>query len=1129
MRSDGPLREIDAPALERLLAETARSWAEKLGDALALARDATDSAALAQRYGEAFPSNYRERYPVAAALDDIDHIEAVRAGASLALSLSRPADAAPDVLRFKLYRAGGPCALADVLPMLEDMGLKAITEEPFEIKPRQDATSVWMQDFGLASSFPDIDIAAAHRRFEDAFGRVWAGQTESDGFNRLVLAAGLDWRQVMVLRLYAKAMRQAGLAYSQAYMEDALAHHPAIAAALIALFEARFDPARSNAAAAETERRVKEIAAELDAVESLDEDRILRGFLRMIEKSLRTNYFQRQADGAPKPYLSVKLSSREIDFFPLPRPLCEIYVYSPRIEGVHLRNGKIARGGIRWSDRKEDFRTEILALMKAQVVKNAVIVPTGSKGGFVVKRMPAARADQPAEVAECYKTLMRGMLDLTDNIVAGRPVPPNDTVRHDGDDPYLVVAADKGTATFSDIANDVSAGYGFWLGDAYASGGSDGYDHKAMGITARGAWELVKRHFRALGTDIQTTDFTCVGIGDMAGDVFGNGMLRSRHTKLVAAFNHLHIFLDPDPDPAKSFAERQRLFDLPRSSWADYDTALISPGGGVFERGAKSIALSPQIRQRLDIAAEQLTPAELIKAILKAPVDLLFFGGIGTFIKASSESHADAGDKSNDALRIDGKDVRAKVVGEGANLGVTQKGRIEYAMKGGRIDTDAIDNSAGVDTSDHEVNIKILLNGVMAAGGLSFAERNALLKQMTDAIADHVLRDNYLQGIALSLAEAQGTERLDSEARLIRDLERAGRLDRAIEFLPSDDELARRAQARQPLTRPELSVLLAYVKNTLAEDLIESDFPDDPQLEADLIGYFPPLLASRFADAIRQHRLRRELIATVAANDLVNRTGITFVREIGTRTGRGPGDVARAYMIVRQVFGLEPLWAEIEALDDKAPAALQIEMLKTALRLIERATAWFLGGAKLDIAAQAEAYRPGVALLAEKIATLVARADRALLERNIAAFIAQGAPADLAERVARLDFLTSAVDIVRLAKNAGADLVEAARRFYAVGDRFRLDALRAAARKIAADTQWQKLAVTALIEDLYAHQAGLTARALGASGDFEPWLAAHQRDLDQLGGLVREIEAAQQPDLAMLTVANRALRGFLAE
>jgi len=1134
LRVEGALRDANTAAIERALAYAARSWADKLGEALIAARGEAAALALTARYGNAFPSNYRERYPVATSLGDIDRIEEIRAGAPLALSLCRPDNAEHGPLRFKLYRRGTPCALADVLPILEHMGLKAITEEPFEIRPQGDADPVWMQDFGLAARLGDVDIAAAHRRFEEAFAHIWAGRMESDGFNRLVLAAGLDWRQVTVLRLYAKAMRQAGSAYSQAYMEDALAHYPAIADRLAALFEARFDPAPvefkgANQAAAETERRIKEIAQELDAVESLDEDRILRGFLRLIEKSLRTNYFQRQADGSPKPYLAVKLSSREIELFPLPRPLCEIYVYSPRMEGVHLRAGKVARGGIRWSDRKEDFRTEILALMKAQVVKNAVIVPTGSKGGFVVKRMPALRAEQPAEVIECYKILMRGMLDITDNIAQGKLVPPPDVLRHDGDDPYLVVAADKGTATFSDIANDVSAEYGFWLGDAYASGGSAGYDHKAMGITARGAWELVKRHFRELGTDIQTTDFTCVGVGDMAGDVFGNGMLRSPHTRLIAAFNHLHIFLDPDPDPAKSFAERQRLFDLPRSSWADYDKTLISKGGSVYERSAKSIALSPEIRARLAIAAEHLTPAELIQAILRAPVDLLFFGGIGTFIKATSETHADAGDKSNDALRINGNEVRAKVVGEGANLGVTQKGRIEYAMKGGRIDTDAIDNSAGVSTSDHEVNLKILLNGAVAAGRITRDERNTLLQQMTEDVAAHVLQDNYLQGLALSLAESYAAERLDSEARLIRDLERAGRLDRAIEFLPSDDALAARAQAHQPLTRPELSVLLAYVKNTLAEDLIESDFPDDPQLEADLFGYFPPILRERFRDEIVHHRLRRELIATVAANDLVNRTGITFPRELAARTGRAVGDVTRAYMIVREVFDLDALWRDIDALDNKVPAQLQLEMIRTALRLVERVTGWFLAGSRLDIKAQVEANRPAIARLAEHLGDIMPESHKNELTRRAAAFAEKGAPAALALRVARLDFLLSAVDIVRLAKTAQRDLLEAGQRFFAVGAHFKLDALRLAARKLFADTQWQKLAVAALIEDLYAHQADLTARALARGGDFQHWLDGHARDLGRLDTLVREIDAATQPDLAMLTVANRALRGFLVE
>ncbi len=1129
LHADGPLPEVDLDALEQRLAEAARSWADKLGEALIAAQGEEAGLALASRYADAFPSNYRERYTAALAVADIARIETVRKGAPLALVLYRPGRAGPGELRFKICRAEAPCALSDVLPILEHMGLKAITEVPFEVAVAGAPQAIWIQDFGLVSTLGDIDIAGEHARFEEAFAQLWAGAMESDGFNRLVLASGLDWRQVTVLRLYAKALRQAGSSYSQGYMEDALSHHAAISGRLVALFEARFDPASPGRAVAETERRVKEIEQELDKVESLDEDRILRSFLRLIAKSLRTNYFQRQQNGAPKPYLAVKLASREIELFPLPRPLCEIFVYSPRMEGVHLRGGKIARGGIRWSDRKEDFRTEILGLMKAQVVKNAVIVPTGSKGGFVVKHMPVPRDQQQAEGIECYKILMRGLLDLTDNIVGGKIVPPKDVLRHDGDDPYLVVAADKGTATFSDIANALATEYGYWLGDAYASGGSAGYDHKAIGITARGAWELVKRHFRELGRDIQSADFTCVGVGDMAGDVFGNGMLRSPHTKLVAAFNHVHIFLDPDPDPDTSFAERQRLFALPRSSWLDYNKSLLSAGGGIYERSAKSIPLSPEIRAVLAVTAERMNPAELIRAILKAPVDLLFFGGIGTFVKASGESQADAGDRANDALRINAAEIRAKIVGEGANLGVTQLGRIEYAMKGGRIDTDAIDNSAGVDTSDHEVNLKILLNPAVAAGKLTLAQRNELLQQMTDEVADLVLRDNYLQGLALSVAEAQGPERLDAEARLLRDLESAGRLDRAVEFLPSNDTLAARAQARQPLTRPELSVLLAYVKNTLAEDLLASDFPDDAQLAEDLYAYFPKVLVERFRAEIGAHQLRRELIATVAANDLVNRTGITFVHDVAERSGRAPGDVARAYMIVRQVFDLDALWADVNALDNKVAAPVQIEMLRAALRLVERVTMWFLMSAQLDIRAQVDAFRPGVAILAQRLDEILPETHRAELARRGATFAEKSVPASLALRVARLDFLLSAVDIVRLAATTKQDLIACGHRFFAVGSRFHLDTLRIAARKLASDTQWQKRAASALIEDLYAHQTDLAARAMTGDGDFDKWLASHAADLARLNALVHEIEAASPPDLAMLTVANRALRGFLVD
>ncbi|HZT50595.1 MAG TPA: NAD-glutamate dehydrogenase [Stellaceae bacterium] len=1118
----GPIPQVDAASIEAELAEAARSWSDRLGEALVRVLGEETGVALLRRYGAAFPSGYRERFPASAAVYDIERIEDVLHGKPLGMTLYRPVEAPANMLRFKIYRLSEPVPLSDILPMLEHMGLKVIAEVPYAVAPAAAAEPVWMQDFSLLSPAGEVDVGQLKPRFEEAFARVWSGDMESDGFNRLILLAGLDWRQVTVLRLLAKVTRQAGSTYSQAYMEDALANHPAIAAKLVALFERRFDPARAADAARESERIARTVEADLDRVTSLDEDRIIRGFLTLLRNALRTNYYQRQ------PYLSVKFASREIELFPLPRPLCEIYVLSPRMEGAHLRGGKVARGGIRWSDRKEDFRTEILGLMKAQMVKNAVIVPVGSKGGFVVKRPPATREALQAEVVHCYTTLMRGMLDLTDNIVGDKVVPPRDIVRHDGDDPYLVVAADKGTATFSDIANGIAAEYGFWLGDAYASGGSDGYDHKAMGITARGAWETVKRHFRELGHDIQAQDFTCVGVGDMSGDVFGNGMLRSAHTRLVAAFDHRHIFLDPDPDPAVSFKERKRLFDLPRSSWADYDKALISKGGGVFERGLKSIPLSPEIRARLGIAAEHLTPMELIQAMLRAPVDLLWFGGIGTYVKATQESQAQAGDRANDAVRVNGAEIRARVVGEGANLAVTQRGRIEYALKGGRINTDAIDNSAGVDTSDHEVNIKILLNAVVAGGDLTLKQRNELLHAMTDEVAALVLRDNYLQGLALSLEEHERVQRFDRHVRLMRELERTQRLDRVVEELPDDETLAARAAQRQGLTRPELAVLLAYVKTTLVDDLLDSDFPDDPQLAEDLFDYFPKVLVERFRPQILAHRLRREIIATVAANDIVNRGGLTFARELGELTGGAPGEVTRAYMIVRRIYDLDPFWQAVNALDTKVPAAVQHEMLLAAGRLVERATAWFLRNAKLDIAAETQAYRAGIAALAEAIGEIMPDTHRAALKARAATLEGHGVPAATALAAARLDFLVSAVDIVRLALATGQSVVELGRRFFAIGSRFRLDALRVAARKLEAGTAWQKRAVAAVIEDLYAQQAELTAKSAADTGDFEAWLDRHGPDLARLSLLEREIEAAPAPDLAMLTVATRTLRGVLA-
>jgi glutamate dehydrogenase len=1136
----GTIPDVDADDIERQIVEAGRSWTDQLQEVLIEARGEENGLTLMRRFGDAFPAGYRERFMPTLAVLDIEHIETALGRDGIAMNLYRAVEAGPQELRLKLYNAGAQISLSDILPILENMGLRVLSEEPYRVKPRDSEKAVWLHDFSaVTADGRECDLGAVRRAFEEALSHVWRGDMEDDGFNRLVLGAGLDWRAVAMLRAYCKYLRQAGVTFSQDYMEDALAGNAGVAVLLAQLFRAMFDPAGAATAEQRAAQVAAEIEAALDAVTNLDEDRILRRYLNAIQSTLRTNFFQKAADDGVKPYISFKLDSRAIVDLPLPRPLYEIFVYSPRVEAIHLRGGKVARGGIRWSDRREDFRTEILGLLKAQMVKNAVIVPTGSKGGFVVKRPPATggREALMAEVVESYKTMMRGLLDITDNLAAGAVKPPADVIRRDGDDPYLVVAADKGTATFSDIANGVSKDYGFWLGDAFASGGSAGYDHKGMGITARGAWEAAKRHFRELGTDIQAQDFTCVGVGDMAGDVFGNGMLLSKHTKLVAAFNHLHIFLDPDPDPAASWQERKRLFDQPRSAWSDYDAKAISVGGGVFERGAKSIKLSPQAKQRFAIAENSLTPAELIQRLLKAEVDLLWLGGIGTFVKASDESSAEAGDRANDALRINAADLRCKVVGEGANLGFTQRGRIEYALKGGRINTDAIDNSAGVDTSDHEVNIKILLNEMVAAGDMTLKQRDKLLAQMTDEVGRLVLRDNYLQTQALSLTEAQAPALLGQHARFMRGLERAGRLNRAVEFLPGTSEIARREAAGQGLTRPELAVLLAYAKTTLNDELLPSDLPDDPQLLDDLLRYFPAPLQASYKAEIAKHRLRREIIATVVTNSLVNRAGPAFVFMMKENTGMAAPAIARAYAITRGVFGLRDIWGAIEALDNKAPAATQAEMLIETTRLAESGTSWFLrnGEHPLDIAANIAAFAPGIkALLAAK--GIVSPQDRSAIDARAKAFAGQGAPADLAELVATLRYLAPCLDVVRIAKAAKQPVESVGRAYFAAGDRLGLEWLRGSALALAAESHWQRLAISAVIEDLFAQQRDLATRMLRdrkGNGKFDgpelvaDWLDGRAAVTSRLEGLLGELRQSGTVDLAMLTVASREIRSLL--
>jgi glutamate dehydrogenase len=1111
-----PRAEIDVAEIEHRLAEAARNWSDDLRAALLAAKSGDAAAALFARYRQAFPAGYRTRFSAQEALDDIALAERVDGGAPFALAFAPTADGSGNRITFKLFGRDNPMPLSDILPLLEHLGLRVTEENPYGIA--LPGGLVLYQNFAAESVVGKIDVARDRARLETAFNAILAGNAESDGFNRLLLAAGLDVREVAVLRLYARFLRQTGTSFSLAYIEETLARHGATAAKLAALFRARFDPGNGDGAAA-TQRLAADIETDLDQVASLDDDRILRAFLTLIRHSLRTNFFQTQ-DGAPKPYLSVKLESAVLDLLPLPRPLVEIFVSSPWMEGVHLRAGKVARGGIRWSDRREDFRTEILGLMKAQVVKNAVIVPTGSKGGFVIKRPPTDRATLQEEAVRCYRTLLDGMLDLTDNVVGSTIVPPPDLVRHDGDDPYLVVAADKGTATFSDIANGIALARGYWLGDAFASGGSEGYDHKEMGITARGAWELVKRHFRERGTDIQTTAFTVAGVGDMSGDVFGNGMLQSRHIRLVAAFDHRHIFLDPEPDAAKSYAERERLFKLPRSSWADYDARLISAGGGVFPRDRKSIPLSPQVRARLGIAAAAVDPSALIRAILTAPVDLLWFGGIGTFVKAAQERNADAGDRANDSCRVDGRDISAPVVGEGANLGVTQLGRIEYALKGGRIDTDSIDNSAGVDTSDREVNIKIALDAPVRAGKLDAAGRHAVLHRLTDEVAALVLADNDAQGQALTLAETAKRERFEADVRLMRDLERRKEIDRAVEFLPDDETVAARAKSGAYLTRPELCVLLSLAKNALVDALMATDFPDGPGVEEDLFAYFPPSLVKDYRAAIESHRLRREIVATVAANELVNRGGIAFVNEQMAESGRDSGDVARAFAIARGAFDLDAVWRDIRAHDNRIAAATQTEMLHQWRRLLRVATGWLLRRrGKLDVAGDIAFYRPGVAALAARVAEL-AGADGFAAARD--ALCANGVPEPLAVAVARLDLLDPALAIVEL----GPDPVAAGRHFFAAGSRLRLNGVVAKLRAMVGAGLWQQRAAESLVEELYRGQAAITR---SAAGDLEGWLEKRRRAADHFLGIAEEIETAPAPDLARLLLASQALAALTAE
>ncbi len=1132
--------DFDQAAVQQQLADSIRSWSDDFVDEISRQYDAESAAGLASSYGAAFPEAYKEDFTPQIAAADVRQMEEV-GDAEVGLRLYSPKGSGVGEARLKVFRKHSPLSLSAVLPLLSSLGVEVVDERPYRLE--QADHSSWIYDFGLRHSRPLP--AECRELFEDAFRAMWDGRAESDRFSALVLDAELPWRKAAVLRAYAKYFRQAGTTFSQEYIESSLLANLPIARLLVELFETRFDPADGAAddpgRAERAEAIEQKIRTALDDVASLDQDRILRSYLAVIKATLRTNFYQHDSDDRPKPYLSLKLDPKAIRDLPEPRPAYEIFVHSPRVEGVHLRFGPVARGGLRWSDRREDFRTEVLGLVKAQMVKNAVIVPVGSKGGFYCKKLPDPGVDREAWLAEgiaCYKLFICGLLDLTDNLVDDQVVPPRSVVRHDGDDTYLVVAADKGTATFSDIANGVAGDYGYWLGDAFASGGSVGYDHKAMGITARGAWESVRRHFRDEGVDTQTQDFTCVGIGDMSGDVFGNGMLLSEHIRLVAAFDHRDIFVDPNPDATSSYAERRRLYDLPRSSWQDYDKSLLSEGGGIFSRSMKSIPVSEQTAKALGIdpMVHSMTPAELMRAILLAPVDLLWNGGIGTYVKADSETNADAGDKANDAVRVNGGQLRCTVVGEGGNLGFTQRGRVEYALAGGRICTDFIDNSAGVDTSDHEVNIKILLDKITASGDMTREQRNELLESMTEEVANLVLGHNYHQNIALANAEAVAVPLLHVHESWVRRLEKRGLLDREIEFLPSTKEFAARAAAGKGLTTPELSVLLAYTKIVLEAELVHSDLPDDPFLRGDLFSYFPSKMRNDYRTQMLAHPLRREIVVTQVVNSLVNFAGITFFHRLSQETSASAADLARGHLVCREIFGVNVLMDQIHGLDNSVPASVQTDMRLSVRTLVERATRWMVNNRRSPLDSEATVEHFGTALqrVIQEIPRLLVGAEAELFVSRRDRLTGAGVPERIATAVAALPPAYAALEIVEIAKRDDIDPLDVARVHAVLAERLGLTALLARIVALPRDDRWQTMARATLRDDMHAVHAALTARVLASTDEaasaeqrVATWEQAEQPVVGRAVETLAEITDDDNADLARLSVGLRVVRTML--
>jgi glutamate dehydrogenase len=1139
-RSDGANIEYDLREIEQKIIDALHSWEDGAVDALHGYFGEEQGNHLYSHYGRGFSAAYRDDFSPRNVILDIERIMGLgEAGSScIEMMLYQPLEMEGSSLRFKLYCKGKPAPLSHTLPMLENMGVSVIDERPYEIIEQSSGGSFWIHDFGLQPSAGcEIDIELLKPLFQEAFEQVWSGRIENDGFNSLVLRAGMRWQEIAILRAFYFYLRQSGVAFSQGYIEQTLNGNTKIAKLLVSLFMVRFSPGEKGREK-KLEKLQRDIEGAIDEVASLDEDRILRRYLELILAIDRTNYFCGCEDSKGFPYLSVKLDPLKILELPEPRPKHEIFVYSPRVEGVHLRGGKVARGGLRWSDRREDFRTEVLGLMKAQMSKNSVIVPTGAKGGFVAKQLTDSmdREAVQAEVIDCYSIFIQGLLDLTDNLSGKEIIKPEKVLCYDDDDPYLVVAADKGTATFSDIANAIAIKNDFWLGDAFASGGSVGYDHKQMGITAKGAWESVKRHFRELGSDIQQEPFTVVGVGDMSGDVFGNGMLLSEQIKLVGAFNHLHIFLDPDPDPATSFKERSRLFRLPRSSWSDYKESLISKGGGIFPRSAKSIPLSPEIREVLGISKNKMSPNDLIQVMLKAPVDLLWNGGIGTYVKSAQEQDSDVGDRANDSVRINGFELNCKVVGEGGNLGFTQRGRIEYAKKGGRINTDSVDNSAGVDCSDHEVNIKILLNKIVCQGDLTEKQRNNILEKMTEEVGTLVLRHNYLQSGVISMIEAHAPEMLAVHHRLIELLEEEGLLNRDIEFLPNEEELEERKANKKGLLRPEISVLVAYSKMALKERLINSEYIETSYLLSELDNYFPKQLSKKFGKVFGEHRLRYEIIANQLINNLVNHLGISFPFRMMDETGADVASVVRNYRLACNLFSAEEVWNEIELLDGVISQEIQLDMKMELRKLIERTMFWLQRNRSKAFASEKvlEEFVPGIKKLSPSIIELLHESEREIVEEKSEQYREGGVPAKLAECVAVLTSQFVCLDIIAVKESSGRSLEEIAGVYFELGKQLRLGWLNGKVSKLPRSNFWQSLARSAIRDDFHAECRTLTSDVLsgGASSSsveelVESWCKLNELAVERYQKLIQRIEAGSGIELEKMAVVLKELHAIV--